>query len=199
MTLVTTPTRPSAVTTGSLSRTPLSEPAAMRIACVNAHARAADDLGHRPGRSRPGSAGRRCSRAARAGTRSPGARTRSGSPADEARAPPARSSSASERAVRRLSAQPYTSRNGCATRSSPTANGRSAVAPADWTPLNGPLVARPERERDEHERREDEHADDEPTAKRPRAARGNRRGDTPDCQAQRRRSRAALPGHGEPV
>ena len=56
-----------------------------------------------------------------------------------------------------------------------------------------------ERERDEDERREDEDADDEATPERPRAARGNGRGDTPDCQAQRRRSRAALPGHGEPV
>ena len=61
-----------------------------------------------------------------------------------------------------------------------------------------PRVVRPERERDEDERREDEQADDEPTTKWP-VTTGIRRGETPDCQAQRRRSRAALPGHGEAV
>ena len=60
-------------------------------------------------------------------------------------------------------------------------------------------LARPERDRDEDERRDDEDADDETAAKRTRPASWNRRRDAPDCQAQRRRSRAALPGHGEPV
>ena len=61
------------------------------------------------------------------------------------------------------------------------------------------VLVRAERERDEDERGEDEDAHDEPTAKRSRAARGNGRGDTPDGQAQRRRSRAALPGMARPV
>ena len=48
----------------------------------------ADDLGRRSDRSRSESAGRRCSRAASEGTRSPGARTRSGRRAGGGRAPP---------------------------------------------------------------------------------------------------------------
>ena len=62
------------------------------------------------------------------------------------------------------------------------------------------VVAGAERERDEDER---ERARGSPRRgggeAGPRCESGAGRRDAPDCQAQRRRSRAALPGHGEPV
>src|SRR5262245_46356891 len=72
----------------------------------------------------------------------------------------------------RLSAQPYASRKGCATRSSPTANGRSAVAPADWTPVSGPLSS----ERNDIEMRTSDASTSRPMTSRRRSGPVDREG-----------------------